>query len=159
MTHFHDARDTGPRIAVAVTAVAGVVAIGLHATVFGAALVLLAVAGAVATGVGPALTRRAERAEDIVVPRWTGADSRALATEQRRLLAQLDDVDQLRTAVRPRVAALVEVRLARHGVAPGSAEARTLLGEPLTAFLTGTGRTTSMSPAAFGALLARIEAL
>lgn len=159
MTHPYDGREHGPRIAVALAAVAGVVALGLHATVFGGGLVLLAVVGAVATGVGPTLTRRNPPAEDIVVPRWVGADARALATEQRRLLAQLGDPDQLRTAVRPRVAALVEARLARHGVDPGSAEARALLGEPLTAWLTGSRRDAAMSPAAFAALLDRIEAL
>ena len=159
MTHPYDTRETGPRLAAAVAAVVGLVLLGLGATVLGAALVLLGVAGGVATAVGPVLTRRNERVDDIVVPRWVGADAHGLATEQRRLVAQLGDPVQLQAAVRPRVAALVEARLARHGVTPGSAEGQALLGEQLTAFVTGTRRTAAMSPAAFGALLARIEAL
>lgn len=156
-THETYPRDLGPVIAVALAAVGGLVALGLGAPELGLALVLLALAGAIGSSVGPHLASRPRRMTDIVVPRWVGADDRALVADQRRLTAQLADAEQVDAVVRPRLAAVVADRLARRGVEVGSPEARRLLGEPLATFLQGGGR--AVSPAAFRALLDRVEAL
>lgn len=151
-------RETGPLVAVAVAALVGVVLVGVGATGVGVALVLLGVAGAVAVAVGP-LARRTESLADIVVPRGAGPDAVGIATAQRRLLQQLQDPDQVDLALRPRLAALAAARLARRGVDPASAEARTLLGEPLADFTAGRRRPRPVGTRELDGWLTRLEAL
>ena len=150
--------ERGPRVVVAVAGVGGAVALGLGLGFVGTTLVLLALAGAVATAVGPVLSRSTVRLDDIAVPRWPGPDAVTLAAGQRRLLGALGSAEQVRTSVQPRLTALVEDRLRARGIEPGTPAAREVQGEALTAFLLDP-RPRAVSARGFAALLDRVEAL
>lgn len=158
MTHPVLPPDRGPLGAIGLISAAGVAATGFGVTALGTVLVLIGLAGAVAFAVGPVLTRRSTRIDDIVVPQWVGPDATALAADQRRLLNTLGSAEQVRTVIRPRLAALVEARLRARGVEPDSDEARSLQGASLTAFLDGDA-VGAMSARGLGSLLDRVEAL